>query len=356
MDELAQVLGGGLGGAVDVARHGRDVLGDPGGRRAGRRRERAAERARGAGEDEARGAGRDRLLEQVERAGEVGVDELLARVRADVRLVQRRGVEHGVGAPHRLAHDGAVGDRARRRSVCGEASTSSPTTSWPSAPSTRTSASPRWPALPVTSNLMRLEATAPWRCGPRSPPTPASPARGCRAARRRGCAGVPSTPSRAAGSGLRVAVARDLAAVDLSASTSPPSVSGTHCPSAARGRPFGVASVPRASTFGAASSGHAADQRLAPVDAELVPVLRRLVLRPELAAVDHAQGRALVHLDRRRRRRAPWGSARLSSSSEPAEAGRCRWGCRATGSGRPANDILSFTRNQPPRLSRSESR
>ena len=35
-----------------------------------------------------------------------------AAVRADVRLVQRRGVEHGVGALHRLAHERAVGDRA----------------------------------------------------------------------------------------------------------------------------------------------------------------------------------------------------------------------------------------------------
>ena len=34
--------------------------------------------------------------------------------------------------------------------VCGEGRMSSPVSSWPSAPSTRTSASPRWPALPVT--------------------------------------------------------------------------------------------------------------------------------------------------------------------------------------------------------------
>ena len=35
-----------------------------------------------------------------------------AVVRADVRLVQRRGVEHGVGAGDGLAHELAVGDRA----------------------------------------------------------------------------------------------------------------------------------------------------------------------------------------------------------------------------------------------------
>ena len=54
VDELAQVLGGGLGHAVDVARHRHDVLGDPRRGRAGRRRQRAAERARRAREHEAR--------------------------------------------------------------------------------------------------------------------------------------------------------------------------------------------------------------------------------------------------------------------------------------------------------------
>ena len=98
VDELAEVLGGGLRDAVDVARDRCDVLGDPGRGRAGRRRQRAAERARRAGEDEALDARRDRLLEQVQRAGDVRVDELLAAVRADVRLVQRRRVQDRVDA------------------------------------------------------------------------------------------------------------------------------------------------------------------------------------------------------------------------------------------------------------------
>ena len=112
VDELAEILGRGLGGAVDVARDGRDVLGDPRGGCAGRRRERAPERDRGAREDKPRGARGHRLLEQVEGAGDVGVDERLAVMRADVRLVQRRRVKHGVGIADRVADERAVGDRA----------------------------------------------------------------------------------------------------------------------------------------------------------------------------------------------------------------------------------------------------
>src|SRR5262245_40137578 len=52
MRELAEILGGDLGDAVDVLRYGSDVLVDPRRRCAGRRLERAAERARRAREDE----------------------------------------------------------------------------------------------------------------------------------------------------------------------------------------------------------------------------------------------------------------------------------------------------------------
>ena len=45
-------------------------------------------------------AGRDRLLQQVERAGDVGVDEVLPRVGRDMRLVQGRGVQHRRDARH----------------------------------------------------------------------------------------------------------------------------------------------------------------------------------------------------------------------------------------------------------------
>src|SRR5215472_16873718 len=69
-----------------------------------------AEGARGAGEHEAADARGDGLLEQRQRAGDVGVHEILAAVRAHVRLVQRRRVQHrphpGEAGPDR----GAVGD------------------------------------------------------------------------------------------------------------------------------------------------------------------------------------------------------------------------------------------------------
>ena len=100
LEQLAQVLGSRLRHAVDVARHGRDVLGHPRRGRSRRRRERAPERARRAGVDEgahSRGGG---FLEQVERAREIGVDERLAGVRGDVRLVQRRRVQDGLHAGH----------------------------------------------------------------------------------------------------------------------------------------------------------------------------------------------------------------------------------------------------------------
>jgi hypothetical protein len=115
--ELAEVLGGGLGRAVDVARDGPDVLGDPGRGRARRRRQRAAERAGRAREDEPADARRHGLLEQRQHAREVGVDEVLACVRGHVRLVQRRGVQHGVGARDQAPDERAVGDRPDRRGV-----------------------------------------------------------------------------------------------------------------------------------------------------------------------------------------------------------------------------------------------
>ena len=117
VQELAEVLRRGLGDAVDVARDRCDVLGDPGRRRAGRRRERAAERARRARVDEPADARLDSRLEQDERARDVGVDELLAGVRADMRLVQRRGVQDRVRAPQRLLDEVAVGDRPDERRV-----------------------------------------------------------------------------------------------------------------------------------------------------------------------------------------------------------------------------------------------
>ena len=52
------------------------------------------------------------LLQQVERTRDVDVDEVLARVSRDVRLVQRGRVEDGLHAGHATPHARAVGDRA----------------------------------------------------------------------------------------------------------------------------------------------------------------------------------------------------------------------------------------------------
>ncbi len=99
-------------------------------------------------------AGARGFLEQHERAGHVGVDEILAAVGDDVRLVQRRRVQH-------RAHARLIASRTKPRSpivptasVNGEGLRSSPRASSPRARSRRISASPRWPALPVTRTVM----------------------------------------------------------------------------------------------------------------------------------------------------------------------------------------------------------
>ena len=109
---LAQRLGGQLGGAVDVLRARRQGLVDPDGRLVGRRPHRVAEGAGRAGADERLHAGVDGGLQQAQRAADVGVDEVLAAVRGDVRLVQRGGVQHAAHAGHRRAHAVAVDDGA----------------------------------------------------------------------------------------------------------------------------------------------------------------------------------------------------------------------------------------------------
>ena len=59
--------------------------------------------------------GRDRLLEQVQRAGDVRLDEVHAPVRPHVRLVQRRGVHDRVHAGHASLYGVAVDDRPDHR-------------------------------------------------------------------------------------------------------------------------------------------------------------------------------------------------------------------------------------------------
>ncbi len=117
MDKLTQVLGGRLRDAVDVPRPRHHILSEPRGGLACCRGQRAAERAGRARKHETADAGRDSLLQQRERAGYVGVHELLLAVGADVRLVQCRGMHYGSGARHAFAHDSPVRNRSSHRRV-----------------------------------------------------------------------------------------------------------------------------------------------------------------------------------------------------------------------------------------------
>jgi hypothetical protein len=53
-----------------------------------------------------------RLLQQVERAGDVGVNEVLSAMGGDMRLVQRGRMEDRLHAVHAAPHAGPVDDRA----------------------------------------------------------------------------------------------------------------------------------------------------------------------------------------------------------------------------------------------------
>ena len=55
---------------------------------------------------------RHSLFQQIERAGDVGIDEVLPAVGADMRLVQRGGVKDHLHASHATPDARAVGDRA----------------------------------------------------------------------------------------------------------------------------------------------------------------------------------------------------------------------------------------------------
>lgn len=119
--EVAHVLGGAFGDAVDVLGDGGDGLVDPGGGQVGRGAEGGAKGAGGADEDEAlegglvgREAGGDGL-EEGGGASDVGVDEVLGGVAADVGFVEGGGVDDVLDVRvcgHGFGHEGAVGDGA----------------------------------------------------------------------------------------------------------------------------------------------------------------------------------------------------------------------------------------------------
>ena len=152
--QLAQVLGGDLGDAVDVARDRRDVLGDPRGGRARRRRQRAAERARRAREDE-----RARRRRRRASSSRFSVPVTLVSTNS-WRLCEPTCGLCSVAAcstastpSHAAAHERAVGDRADDV-VYGDGQDVEARRVRARPRSTRISASPRWPELPVTRMRM----------------------------------------------------------------------------------------------------------------------------------------------------------------------------------------------------------
>jgi hypothetical protein len=102
MEELAQVLRRRLGDAIDVSGHGFDLLCHPHRRGFRERRKRATEGAGRAGQDECSHASQRGLLQESERARDVGVHEALAAVREDMGLVEGRRVQDGVDTYHAL--------------------------------------------------------------------------------------------------------------------------------------------------------------------------------------------------------------------------------------------------------------
>ena len=115
--KLTQLLGGDLCDAVDVARYGEHLLGDPGSCGAGVRRQCSTERARRAREDEAFDAGVPSCLQQRQGSRDVGLDEVIACVRVEVRLLESCGVDHRVGAVQHLSNEVAIRRRSDDRCV-----------------------------------------------------------------------------------------------------------------------------------------------------------------------------------------------------------------------------------------------
>ena len=110
--ELAEILGRGLGDAVDVARHGGHGLVDPAGRLTRGAGEGRTEGAGGAGEHERFDPGGDGRLQQGQRAGDVGVDERLPGMGGHVRLMQGCGMDHRIGPLDGPGDPFGIGDRA----------------------------------------------------------------------------------------------------------------------------------------------------------------------------------------------------------------------------------------------------
>ena len=92
MEQLAKIFRGRFGDAINVLGNWRHLLGYPGGRISGARHEGVAEHAGGAGEDKRPDAFPCSLFQQIERARDIDIDEILLAMRSDVRFMQRGGV------------------------------------------------------------------------------------------------------------------------------------------------------------------------------------------------------------------------------------------------------------------------
>src|SRR3546814_15256108 len=89
----------------------RDLLGHPGRRRTRGRCQGIAEYAGRGGENEGADAGIHRFFEQVQRAGDIGVDEILPAVGRDMGLMQRGRVIDGPDAAEAVAEPRSEGRR-----------------------------------------------------------------------------------------------------------------------------------------------------------------------------------------------------------------------------------------------------
>src|SRR5215471_9922270 len=112
MEELAQVFRRRLGDAIDVSGHGLDLLCHPHRRAFRRRLKRATESAGRAGQDEGAHTSQRGLLQERERARDVGIHKALPAVRHDMGFMQGRRVQNGVDTCHALLDKVPVTDGA----------------------------------------------------------------------------------------------------------------------------------------------------------------------------------------------------------------------------------------------------
>jgi len=111
-EQLTEVLGGQLADAINIPSVTAQLLRHPCSRRIGGGLAGQTEGTRRAREHERAHARRYRALEQHQRTGDVRVDELVCRVRGEMRFVQRGSVQHRCNAVHGVADEAAIGNRA----------------------------------------------------------------------------------------------------------------------------------------------------------------------------------------------------------------------------------------------------